>query len=106
MMNLKKRFKPGTTVEAGMALVNNVTWEELNMTNPTTKEPYVKLLDRHGKVYYTLDKQGKKLYQKIPLVTDVFEITKDKILLNLDKADKYLVQIWDLIKQYGVKIKQ
>lgn len=99
----KKRFKPGTTVAAGMALVNNVTWEELNMTNPLTKEPYVKLLDRHGKVYYTFDKEGKKLYQKIPLVTDVFEVTKDKILLNLDKADKYLVKIWDLIKQYGVQ---
>lgn len=102
-INIIKRLKPGITyAHAGEALVSNVTWEELNMRNPDNGFHYVKLRDRHGNIYHS-DPTDLSSYETIPKVTEVFEATKGKILLNLDKADRYLTQIWSLIKEYGIQ---
>jgi len=98
---IKQRYRPGTETPAGEALVNNVSWEELNLKNSHGVH-YVKLKDRHGNIYYE-DSNNSKSYQTVPKVTQILATAKDKILLNLDKADRYLVKIWALIKEHNIQ---
>lgn len=100
--SIKNRFRPGTTKPAGEALVNNVSWDELNLINPEDNNHYVKLKDRHGNTYYS-DSSDPKSYETVPKVSNVFSATKGKILLNLDKADRYLETIWRQIKEYEIQ---
>ncbi|MDB4289532.1 glycerophosphodiester phosphodiesterase family protein [Flavobacteriaceae bacterium] len=99
--NIKQRVRPGTTTPAGEALLANVTWSELNQTNGNGIH-YVKLKNRHGRVYYE-DPNDPSSYQTIPLIPDVLEAVKGKILINLDKADRYLEECWAFIDDKEVQ---
>ena len=91
------RPRPGSTAPAKEAYLSNVDFNELMQTNPNG-EHYVKLKDRHGNVYR--DSLGN--YQTIPMLDDVLKNAKSKILVNLDKADRYFYECWDAIQAYGV----
>ena len=99
--DIKNRPRAGeNSPPAGEALVNNVTWEELNEIRNGIHT--VKLKDRHGKVYYE-DPSDPTSYQTVPKVTQILSTAKDKILINLDKADRYLEKIWGIIKEYNIQ---
>ncbi len=53
--------------------------------------------------YYLKDALGAKLTQQVPTLKEIMLLCKDKILVNVDKADMYMDKVQAILKETGTE---